>query len=63
MLFKEKYEILNGATLQLQNGLAHQPITDRNGLYKGELNSEEEMITLIPIGCTRVRVVAFPLVK
>jgi hypothetical protein len=34
MLFKEKYEILNGAAIQLQNGLAHQPITDRMGCIR-----------------------------
>jgi len=45
------------------DGVAHQPITDRTGIYKGEVSNEVEKITLVPYGCTKVRVVAFPVVK
>lgn len=45
------------------DGVAHQPVTDRNGLYKGEVTGEVETITLIPYGCTKVRIVAFPVVR
>lgn len=44
------------------NGVAYQPVTDRNGIYKGEVEDEPKTITLIPYGCTKVRVVAFPVV-
>jgi hypothetical protein len=45
------------------DGVAHQPVTDRTGIYKGEVSNEVEKITLIPYGCTKVRIVAFPVVK
>jgi hypothetical protein len=45
------------------DGVAHQPITDRNGIYKGEVSETTQTITLIPYGCTKVRIVAFPVVK
>jgi uncharacterized protein len=45
------------------DGVAHQPVTDRDGLYKGAVESEMKQITLIPYGCTKVRIVAFPVVK
>jgi hypothetical protein len=45
------------------NGVAYQPVTDREGLYKGKVSDVNEMITLIPYGCTKVRVVAFPVVR
>jgi hypothetical protein len=45
------------------DGVAHQPVTDRTGIYKGEVSNEVEKITLVPYGCTKVRIVAFPVVK
>jgi uncharacterized protein len=45
------------------NGVAHQPVTDRNGVYKGNVDQEVVSIQLIPYGFTKVRVVAFPVVK
>lgn len=45
------------------DGVAHQPVTDRTGIYKGRVNDQEEWITLIPYGCSKVRVVAFPVVR
>lgn len=44
------------------DGVAHQPVTDRNGVYKGPVDPKNVDITLIPYGCTKVRVVAFPIV-
>jgi uncharacterized protein len=44
------------------NGVAHQPVTDRNGVYKGKVEKAIQNITLIPYGCTKVRIVAFPVV-
>lgn len=48
---------------QLIAGVAHQPITTRAGVYQGEVEKEEETITLIPYGCSKIRIVAFPVVK
>jgi uncharacterized protein len=45
------------------DGVAHQPVTDRNGVYKGAVDSDVKKITLVPYGFTKVRVVAFPVVK
>ncbi|HLL44468.1 MAG TPA: hypothetical protein VK369_15060, partial [Segetibacter sp.] len=43
-------------------GVAHQPVTDRTGIYKGKVEDEVKKITLVPYGCTKVRIVAFPVV-
>lgn len=48
---------------QLVDDVAPQPVTTREGTYKGETAAEEETITLVPYGCTKVRVVAFPVVR
>jgi DUF1680 family protein len=45
------------------NGVAYQPVTDRDGVYKGRVVDKIQTITLIPYGCTKVRVVAFPVVE
>lgn len=46
-----------------QDGVAHQPITTRTGVYEGTVNKESETIHLIPFGFTRLRIVAFPVVN
>lgn len=48
---------------KLVNGVAHQPVTDRTGIYKGDVNQEAKTITLVPYGFTKVRIVAFPVVR
>jgi len=45
------------------NGVAHQPVTDRTGIYRGEVDQKIEKIKLVPYGFTKVRIVAFPVVK
>ena len=45
------------------NGVAHQPVTDRTGVYKGAVEDEVKKIALVPYGFTKVRIVAFPVVK
>lgn len=44
------------------NGVAHQPVTDRTGVYRGEVDKEAQPVTLVPYGFTKVRIVAFPVV-
>jgi DUF1680 family protein len=48
---------------QLSNDVAPQPITDRNGIYKGKVAEQQTEIILVPYGCTKVRIVAFPVVR
>ncbi|MBO0949778.1 beta-L-arabinofuranosidase domain-containing protein [Fibrella forsythiae] len=45
------------------NGVAHQPVSARDGFYKGEVSDKEETLTLIPYGCSKLRIVAFPVVR
>ncbi|TDH29357.1 hypothetical protein EXU57_03130 [Segetibacter sp. 3557_3] len=48
---------------KIANEVAATPVSDRSGLYKGEVANEVETITLVPVGCTKVRIVAFPVVR
>lgn len=47
---------------EIVNDVAPQPVTDRGGVFRGETNDAVENIKLVPFGCTKVRVVAFPVV-
>ncbi len=47
---------------QIVNSVAPQPVTDRTGIYRGTVEPTVEKITLVPYGCTKVRIVAFPVV-
>jgi hypothetical protein len=44
-------------------GVAFQPVTARDGVYLGKVSDKTSQLTLVPIGCTKVRIVAFPVVK
>lgn len=48
---------------QIVNGVAPQPVTARDGLYMGKVEDEVHELTLIPYGCTKLRIVAFPVVR
>jgi hypothetical protein len=48
---------------KLNAGVADQPVTDRDGEYRGAVSDTVHTITLIPYGFTKVRIVAFPVVK
>ncbi|MFT3702891.1 MAG: glycoside hydrolase family 127 protein [Agriterribacter sp.] len=48
---------------KIVNDVAPQPVTARDGLYMGKVDTLSEKITLIPYGCTKVRIVAFPVIK
>ena len=43
--------------------VAPQPVTARDGLYMGPVDPAIHRITLVPYGCTKVRIVAFPVVR
>jgi len=44
-------------------GVARQPVTTREGVYQGEVDQKSESLQFIPYGCTKLRVVALPVVK
>lgn len=44
-------------------GVAHQPVTQRDGHFTGAVANEAETVTLIPYGASRLRISAFPVVK
>lgn len=48
---------------KIVNDVAPQPVTARDGLYMGRTENNIEEIILVPYGCTKVRIVAFPVVK
>jgi hypothetical protein len=48
---------------KIVNDVAPQPVTARDGLFMGKTEKEAETITLIPYGCSKVRIVAFPVVR
>lgn len=48
---------------KIVNDVAPQPVTARDGLYMGKVDGKIEEVTLVPYGCTKVRIVAFPVVK
>ncbi|MVN77521.1 hypothetical protein GO988_14390 [Hymenobacter sp. HMF4947] len=47
---------------QLDAGVAPQPVTPRDGVYKGAVEAASETLTFIPYGCTKLRVVALPVI-
>jgi DUF1680 family protein len=48
---------------KIANDVAPQPVTARDGLYMGKVDNELHEITLVPYGCTKVRIVSFPVVR
>lgn len=47
---------------KIVNDVAPQPVTEREGVYKGAVDDTIEEIKLVPFGCTKIRIVAFPVV-
>lgn len=47
---------------QLDAGVAPQPVTPRDGVYKGAVEAASETLTFLPYGCTKLRVVALPVI-
>lgn len=48
---------------KLADGILYQPVCDRSGVYQGITSRKTEYVTLIPYGCTKLRIVAFPVIK
>lgn len=48
---------------KIVNDVAPQPVTARDGLYMGTVEQDVHELVLIPYGCTKLRIVAFPVVK
>ena len=48
---------------KIVNDVAPQPVTARDGLYMGRVEDKTEELTLVPYGCTKLRIVAFPIVR
>ena len=48
---------------KIVNDVAPQPVTARDGLYMGTVDATVHQLTLVPYGCTKVRIVAFPVVR
>ena len=48
---------------KIVDDVAPQPVTDRDGAYRGKVDKTIEKITLVPYGCTKIRIVAFPVVE
>ncbi|GAB3950437.1 glycoside hydrolase family 127 protein [Spirosoma harenae] len=48
---------------KLVEGVARQPVTTREGIYQGDVSDKVETLTFIPYGCTKLRVVALPVIK
>ncbi|UYQ94048.1 glycoside hydrolase family 127 protein [Chitinophaga horti] len=47
---------------KIVDGVARQPVTTREDVYQGKVDPTEHRITLIPYGCSKLRIVAFPVV-
>ena len=48
---------------KIVNDVAPQPVTARDGLHMGTVDATVHQLTLVPYGCTKVRIVAFPVVR
>ena len=48
---------------KIVNDVAPQPVTARDGLYMGRTEDNMHQLVLVPYGCTKLRIVAFPVVK
>lgn len=45
------------------NGIAYLPVTGREGFYKGEVSEKLDTVSLVPVGFTKLRIIAFPVVR